>query len=53
MTGSFCNFKQQNIKMTQMSDVDNYVEIGDFFTNIRLQKYTHVIGRFATNPARR
>lgn len=31
MTVVFCNFRQQISKMTGMSIVDNYVEIGDFF----------------------
>ena len=31
MTVNFCNFKHQKRKMTQMFNVDNYVENGDFF----------------------
>ncbi len=43
MTGFFCNFKQQKMKMTQMFIVDNYVEIGDFLKNRMDKKYIGVI----------
>lgn len=34
MTVDFCNFNRQKLKMTQMHNVDNYVETVDFSKNL-------------------